>query len=101
MFSPLHGFMCCPYKHKKQFFSVTSVHEYFCLQIIWFTNRSIWQNFDFVRKLCIDHGHLSHRNKNMAIFSKTVEQIKFLNWGSIVLKTLQKAASFNTGSKTL
>lgn len=57
------------------------------LQTVWFVNRSIWQIFFSNSALDDkkDRSPLSHTNTNMAIFSKTAEQIKFVNRGITVL----------------
>lgn len=66
-----------------------SDHECFGLQTMWFTNRSTWQNSVSVCRLsaCGDtceSSHFFHSSTHVAIFSKIIEQIKFMIPGNTV-----------------
>lgn len=60
----------------------------FSLQTIWYANRSIWQFFLKFANSAFgdkhDGNHFPHTKINMAIFSKVVEQIEFVNWCSTI-----------------
>lgn len=53
--------------------------------------RNNWQNFILCANSALSDKHkyclLSHKNTNVVIFSKITEQIKFMNWSTIVLCT--------------